>query len=102
VRWRARSENRVGFRFPDLDLTPLSRDVAVPRTLLVHDHDDPEVPFTESEAIAGAWPDASLYATDRLGHRRILRDAKVIEHVTRFLSASATTGETELTQPTAA
>jgi pimeloyl-ACP methyl ester carboxylesterase len=100
--WRTRSENRVGFRFVDLDLTPLARDVAVPRTLLIHDHDDPEVPFAESEEIAGAWPNATLYATDRLGHRRILRDANVIERVTQFVSESRTVDETDFTQPTEA
>jgi pimeloyl-ACP methyl ester carboxylesterase len=87
-RWRARAEGRVGFRFLDLDLAPIARDLSVPPTLLVHDRDDREVPFSESEAIHGAWPGATLLPTESLGHRRILRDAEVVDHVTRFLATA--------------
>ncbi|HSK22492.1 MAG TPA: alpha/beta fold hydrolase [Egicoccus sp.] len=42
--------------------------------LVVHDHDDDEVPLADGRAIAAAWPDARLAVTAGLGHRRILRD----------------------------
>jgi pimeloyl-ACP methyl ester carboxylesterase len=87
-RWRARAERRVGLGLLDLNLVPIARERSVPPTLLVHDRDDREVPFSESEAIHGAWPRATLFPTESLGHRRILRDATVIDQVTRFLATA--------------
>lgn len=47
--------------------------------LIVHDLDDSEVPYREGQLLAHAWPGARLVTTAGLGHRRILRDARVIE-----------------------
>lgn len=47
--------------------------------LIVHDLDDVEVPYAEGQSLAQAWPGARLVTTNGLGHRRILRDARVIE-----------------------
>jgi pimeloyl-ACP methyl ester carboxylesterase len=40
--------------------------------LVIHDKDDKEVPWTEGQAVASAWPGAELVLTHSLGHRRIL------------------------------
>jgi pimeloyl-ACP methyl ester carboxylesterase len=87
-RWRARAERSVGFRLEELELVPIARDLSVPPTLLVHDRDDHEVPIAESEAIRAAWPRATLFPTEGLGHRRILRHAAVIDEVTGFLASA--------------
>lgn len=55
-----------------------------PSTLIVHDYKDKEVPYEEATRIADAWPQARLHSTDGLGHRRILRDAAVIDEITDF------------------
>jgi hypothetical protein len=55
--------------------------------LVVHDHDDPEIPFAHAERLAAAWPGAEIVATTSLGHRRILRDAAVVARVAGFASA---------------
>jgi len=54
--------------------------------LVVHDDADSEVPIACGEAIARAWPGATLIRTHGLGHRRILRDAATLEATTRFVS----------------
>lgn len=56
------------------------------RALVIHARDDKEVPFTDGERIAAAWPNASLLAVDGMGHRRILRAPSVIDASVRFLS----------------
>jgi hypothetical protein len=52
--------------------------------LVVHDENDREVPIASGELVASAWPGAVLERTRGLGHRRILRDRRVIERVAEF------------------
>lgn len=85
---RERLERRVGVRIDDLDLPRLAPVRADVPLLVVHDRGDREVPFEDAAAIAGAWPGARLHATEGLGHRRILRDAGVVEAVTAFLAGA--------------
>lgn len=53
--------------------------------LVWHDRQDAEVPFAESLALHAAWPAASLKEATGLGHRRILRDAAVIDESVAFV-----------------
>lgn len=56
-----------------------------PRTLVVHDTEDLEVPVREGRALAAAWPGARLVETSGLGHQRILRDPSVIAQAVSFV-----------------
>ncbi len=56
-------------------------------TLVVHDRDDDEIPWSDGEAIAAAAPAATLVATEGLGHHRVVRDPAVISRATAFLEA---------------
>ncbi|NIQ56383.1 MAG: alpha/beta fold hydrolase [Gemmatimonadetes bacterium] len=60
--------------------------VALPPTLVVHDRGDREVPYAEGVELVEAWPTADLMTTEDLGHRRILRDPKVVDRVAAFVS----------------
>lgn len=55
--------------------------------LMVHDLDDDEVPYREGQLLAHSWPGARLVTTAGLGHRRILRDARVIGEVLELFRA---------------
>ena len=83
---RDRLERRVGVRIADLDLPRLAPVRPAVPLLVVHDRADREVPFAEGAALAEAWPGARLHATQGLGHRRILRDAAVVDAVAAFLA----------------
>jgi pimeloyl-ACP methyl ester carboxylesterase len=61
--------------------------MAAPPLLLVHDRQDAETGWSDSEAIARAWPGARLVTTTGLGHRRILRDPAVVAEVTGFVGS---------------
>jgi pimeloyl-ACP methyl ester carboxylesterase len=53
--------------------------------LVVHDEQDYDVAISEGDAIARSWPKAQLVRTRGLGHRRILRDTKVVRTVVGFI-----------------
>lgn len=57
--------------------------------LVLHDEDDIDITWHSGEKIAEAWPDAKFIKTRGLGHRRIIRDEGVIDHVIRFLDINS-------------
>jgi pimeloyl-ACP methyl ester carboxylesterase len=79
-------ESRLQFRWEELHVPTLARRMTAP-ALIVHDRDDPDVPYAHGEEIAAAWPGAELLTTSGLGHRAVLRDPEVIQRTVAFLSA---------------
>jgi pimeloyl-ACP methyl ester carboxylesterase len=61
--------------------------MATPPLLLVHDRQDAETGWADSDAIARAWPGARLVTTTGLGHRRILGDPAVVAEVAGFVGS---------------
>lgn len=59
--------------------------------LIVHDRDDYDVPCELSEKLARTWPGAELFLTSNLGHRRVLRNRKIIQRVVEFIKRPAST-----------
>ena len=53
--------------------------------LLIHDRDDPEIPWQDSEKIHHAWQHSELMLTDTLKHHRIVRDEQVVDAAVRYL-----------------
>jgi pimeloyl-ACP methyl ester carboxylesterase len=70
-----------------------TRDAAL---LVVHDRADREVPFAHGERLAAAWRQARLHATVGLGHRRILRDDRVVTETVEFVTHGVTPPVSEL------
>lgn len=66
-------------------LVETGRRLPVQRALLLHDHHDLNVPFSDGEAIAATWPSLDFRPTSGLGHNRIMRDSGVIKQVVEFL-----------------
>lgn len=83
-RMRQRIEQQIGVTWDELDPRRAAADLRVP-LLVIHDRTDREAPFAGGEALARSWPGARLLATEKLGHRRILRDEAVIQAATAFL-----------------
>lgn len=82
-------ERRFGIPWKDFDVLAAARTMTSP-LLVVHDREDRDVPWTDGEAIATAWPEAKLVITEGLGHRRIVHDPSVISDAVAFLSESRT------------
>lgn len=58
-------------------------------TLVVHDRDDPVIPFADGERIARALQ-GELMETRGLGHRDVLREASVLDRIAIFLAPRLT------------
>ena len=59
-----------------------------PRSLLIHDQHDKEIPFSSLERLKVAHPKSQILVTEGLGHRRIIRDVSVANAVAQFISAA--------------
>jgi pimeloyl-ACP methyl ester carboxylesterase len=64
----------------------LAPRLALP-TLVVHDEQDRINPFSDGQAYAELAPQARLFSTSGLGHRRPLRDAQVLAEMMEFVAA---------------
>jgi pimeloyl-ACP methyl ester carboxylesterase len=60
--------------------------------LLIHDANDDVVPYSEAEETAQRWAGARLFETRGLGHRRGLKDPRVIEATVEFLRLDKAAG----------
>ena len=61
-----------------------AENISIP-ALVIHDKDDEDVPYTAGENIHKHLKNSQLIITNELGHRKILGDKKVIQHITNFL-----------------
>lgn len=83
-RIQRRLETQTGVTVRELTAYLRVPALSVP-ALVIHDLDDPEVPWEEGESYARHWPDARLLTTQGLGHSRIVNDAATIDAGLRFL-----------------
>jgi len=81
----ARVERRIGAPMRHFDIPELGRAIAMPPTLVIHDRDDASTPVADGQAIATAWPTATLHLTSGLGHRRLLRDPDTVRTIVDFI-----------------
>jgi pimeloyl-ACP methyl ester carboxylesterase len=91
---RRRSEARLRFRWSDLNVPRMAARLDVP-LLVVHDRDDPTVPWAEGLAIVEAWPGAELITTTGLGHREVVRDPEIVTRAVDFVRQGAPAGPLE-------
>lgn len=74
---RARLEKSIGFCWDEIEPLNLASKFEID-TLVIHDHDDLELPAAEGKALASRMAMADTLFTEGLGHRRILRDPAVV------------------------
>jgi pimeloyl-ACP methyl ester carboxylesterase len=87
-----RLDRRLGIPLFDTDIATVATRLGNPTPLLViHDPDDPDSAYADSEHIVGVWPDASLVTTrglGRLAHYRILRHRPAINAALDFIGSA--------------
>jgi hypothetical protein len=80
-RLHRRLDRRLGVPLLDTDIVKLAARAGDRPLLVIHDPDDPDSLYSESEEIVEVWPDARLETTrglGRLAHYRILRHRPAI------------------------
>ena len=75
-------EAKAGVDLDDFSLRGVAIDAPV---LIVHDKGDRPNPFRHGQALADAWPNAELMATEGLGHRKVLANPAVSARIRTFL-----------------
>ena len=85
-RMKLRIEERFLRKWSDYSLAETAREMTTP-LLVVHDRDDNETLYEDGVTLVKTWPGARMITTEGLGHRRVLRDAAVVEAATRFVMA---------------
>jgi pimeloyl-ACP methyl ester carboxylesterase len=81
---RRRMEERLHFDFSLLNAKELGPRISTP-LLVIHDHQDKEVAWTEGRTIVQSTHHAQLLSTEGLGHRRILNHPEVIRTAIDFI-----------------
>jgi pimeloyl-ACP methyl ester carboxylesterase len=84
ARMVSRIESREGVVLAQLAAEHMAPRIQVP-TLVVHDQGDTVVPHADAMLLSDRLPNARLFTTQGLGHRRLLGDAGVIAEVAGFL-----------------
>jgi pimeloyl-ACP methyl ester carboxylesterase len=77
-------ESREGMVFERMAARFTAPRINVP-TLVVHDQDDTTVAHADAQLLSQQLPNARLMSTRGLGHRRLLKDAGVLQTVVEFL-----------------
>jgi pimeloyl-ACP methyl ester carboxylesterase len=88
---RERSERWLGASWEEFDVPKLARNQTAP-LLVLHDRGDRDVPWSDGAAIARNWPGALLVTTTGLGHKRILRDERVVGQALSFVKGEEVAG----------
>ncbi|GAA1720789.1 alpha/beta fold hydrolase [Kribbella yunnanensis] len=73
----------------DFALPKVIAGLDLPPLLLIHDRADPETSYQGSVALLDQWPGSRLETSDGLGHRRVLRDAALVQQAVDFLAERA-------------
>tara|TARA_A100001015_G_scaffold219688_1_gene247160 strand:+ start:644 stop:1507 length:864 start_codon:yes stop_codon:yes gene_type:complete len=76
--------HKTGKKIEELSSSILAQSI-VGRSLVIHDKNDREVSFSDGVNIDKNLNNSSLFVTKGLGHRRILRDEEVINHLVNFM-----------------
>jgi pimeloyl-ACP methyl ester carboxylesterase len=78
------AEGWLKIRFDGLSPIDLASRMTAP-LLVFHDPEDRETSFEEGAELARRWPGAELRRVEKLGHLRILRDARCVSEAVDFL-----------------
>ncbi|MEM0577583.1 alpha/beta hydrolase [Flavobacterium polysaccharolyticum] len=87
---RAYFEKKHNIIMDDFSAYKAASEITIP-ILVIHDHNDTEVPVTAGINIHKHCQEGTLFLTHNLGHRKILGDKEVIDTVVSFIKKDTQT-----------
>jgi len=78
-------EDRYGYDMHHDNPSNLLREVES-RILIVHDKDDPTIPYLDSKELADQFQNITLHTTELLGHKKILGEKSIIDSIVNYFS----------------
>ena len=85
VRYPTELASNFGLRGFELEIPRLAPRLKTP-ALVMHDHGDSFVPWSQGAALARAWPGARLLTTKGFGHGRILESETALRAAVEFIA----------------
>ena len=76
-------ENQFGYSMQHDNPVNLLQEINS-RILIIHDKDDPTIPYFDSQELAGAFQNITLHTTERLGHKKLLSNGSVIDLIVNY------------------
>jgi pimeloyl-ACP methyl ester carboxylesterase len=92
---RRRIAERFGFRWEAIAHFHLAQSMTAPM-LVIHDSDDREIAVGDGVRLASLWRGSRLEVTSGLGHRRILREERVVSRAVGFLASDGAESHAEM------
>lgn len=83
---RHRIEERFARKWSDYSLAGTASRMTTP-LLIIHDRQDTETKWSGGAKLAELWQGSRMITTEGLGHRKILRDAALIDEAVKFIVA---------------
>ncbi len=83
-RLQHRVQALLGQSLADISTLAAAKRLGVPG-LVIHDREDPLIPYAVSAGVAERWPAADLIATQGLGHRRTLGCPDVVNQILQHM-----------------
>ena len=71
-------------------ISEIVRDFSIP-AMIVHSLDDSDVPHSEGQQVADAWPESQLETYKDLGHTRMLWEPASVNRCVEFVTENKTT-----------
>ena len=76
-------ENQFGYSMQRDDPSNLIKEINS-KIFIVHDRNDPTIPYIDSRDISHRFQNISLHTTERLGHKRILAERSVVNLIADY------------------
>ena len=78
-------EGIIGIPLENAGIKEVQNKLNVEAALIVHDHQDELVEFSQAEMMVRDWDKATLLETDGFGHFRLMKNPEVVERVVEFI-----------------
>jgi pimeloyl-ACP methyl ester carboxylesterase len=78
-------EDQFGYNMHDDNPSNLLSEVKS-RILIVHDRNDPTIPYFDSKELSDEFQNITLHTTEHLGHKKILADRSTIDFIVNYFT----------------